>query len=106
MKLDVLLAALSAAPHLPGAACGGRSELFDPAIPGENELDLEYRQEAARRICTQCNALASCSAWFDRLPPARRPLGVVAARINQPKPPGRPPKTTAPPTGSVDRGVV
>lgn len=88
--LHSLLAAISAAPALPGAACVGMSAAFDPAEHGEPVTDTEYRHQTALHLCRTCPALASCTEWFTSLPRARRPNGVVAGQINQPRRPGRP----------------
>jgi hypothetical protein len=45
----------------------------------------QARNAQALRICQSCPALQPCSAWFESLPPKARPLGVVAARIWNPK---------------------
>ena len=85
-----LLDALSADPSLPGAVCAGRWELFDAPEPGSDPDDAAFAERAALRLCGQCPALAGCQAWFDSLPGAQRPLGVVAGQVNRPRPPGRP----------------
>ncbi len=76
-----LAAALAAAPRLPGAACKGRYELFDPAEPGEDEDDYTYRDETALAICRHCPALTDCQSWLETLPPRQQPPGVIAGRI-------------------------
>lgn len=90
--LHSLLAAISAAPELPGAACVGMSAAFDPAEHGEPATDVEYRHHVALHLCRTCSALASCTEWFDSLKPSKRPVGVIAGQINQPRLPGRPRK--------------
>jgi WhiB family redox-sensing transcriptional regulator len=73
--VDALFAALHGIPRLPGALCRGQHQLFDDAdLPDE-----------ALAICTRCPALASCSAWFEALPPRHRPRGVIAGRVHKPK---------------------
>jgi len=85
-----LLGAISAAPALPGAKCRGRPHLFDP--PGDREhadtVTARHRQAAA--LCTRCPALDRCRAWLDSLPPSRRPSGVIAGQVTEPRRPGRP----------------
>ena len=80
-----LAAAVRGIPHLPGAACRYRWELFDHP-PNSDPDDLDYAHTAALGICAQCPALASCSQWFESLPEQQRPPGVVAGRVNQSRP--------------------
>lgn len=76
-NLDGLLGALMGAPHLPGARCVGRHQLFDP--PGDHEPPerVTERHTAATHLCRNCPALASCEQWVDSLPRTRRPPGVT-----------------------------
>ena len=91
-----LLAALAGAPSLPGAKCRGRHALFD--APSELDREppavTEQRHAQALSLCRTCPALASCQQWYDSLPRAQRPSGVVAGQIT-PTGPGRPRKETA-----------
>jgi hypothetical protein len=66
--VDLLLALRT--PHLPGAACRGRWELFDD----------RGRQAEAIQLCQSCPALALCRQWVDSLKPSQRPPGVIAGR--------------------------
>lgn len=88
--LATMLGALVGAPALPGARCRGRSHLFDDIAEGELRDVMDARHQQALGLCRTCPALASCSAWFDSLPKSRRPLGVVAGKVNAPSRPGRP----------------
>jgi hypothetical protein len=87
---EALAAAVRGIPHLPGAACRYRRELFDPPAPYADPDDAAYIEAAALKLCQQCTALASCSRWFESLPKQQRPPGVVAGRLNVPPRPGRP----------------
>lgn len=73
------------APHLDGALCLGRWDIFDPPAPGEPDSDWEYRSSSAARICARCPVLDACHDWYVRLPSSQRPPGVCAARIPAPK---------------------
>jgi WhiB family redox-sensing transcriptional regulator len=75
-------------PRLPGARCRGRHELFDPPLPGPPE-PIWRRQAEALAECRRCPALAACRAWFDELPPRRRPEGVIAGQIHPAPTPSR-----------------
>ncbi|AFM16986.1 hypothetical protein Mycch_2203 [Mycolicibacterium chubuense NBB4] len=88
-----LFDAVGLAPSLPGAKCRGRHRLFDPPNHGVEPGEAEYAERAAQRLCSVCPALVRCAAWFESLPPSRRPLGVVAGRVNRPRPVGRPRRT-------------
>lgn len=75
-----LLADIAAtAPHLAGAACVGRWELFDV------ETRDDARTPEAVAICQRCPALPECRTWLDSLKPSQRPMGVVAGRFVQPR---------------------
>jgi len=77
-----LPAAITPSPDLTGAACVGRSDLFDLAAGSRRHRD-------ALALCARCPVLAACRAWFASLPAAERPAGVVAGRVHAPKgPPG------------------
>ncbi|ORV21339.1 hypothetical protein AWB98_27850 [Mycolicibacterium conceptionense] len=91
-QLTALLAAVGAAPALPGARCRGRHHLFDEQGMHEAPETADERHQQALGLCRLCPALASCTEWFNTLKPSRRPPGVVAGRITQPKPAGRPRK--------------
>ncbi|MBP2450506.1 hypothetical protein [Mycolicibacterium lutetiense] len=93
-QLDALLAAVGAAPALPGARCRGKHHLFDEQGTHEAPETTEQRHAQALGLCRLCPALASCQTWFDTLTATRRPKGVVAGQLNTPKPPGRPTGTT------------
>lgn len=90
MDLDRLLAAVGAAPALPGARCRHRSHLFDEAGKDEPPGVVEERHAQALGLCRICPALASCSEWFDSLPAPKRPTGVVAGIVNKPTKERRP----------------
>ena len=92
--LDDLLLALAGTPALPGAKCRHRSALFDEAGKNEPAEIVEQRHAQALTLCRACPALASCQQWFNDLPRAKRPSGVVAGQIT-PTGPGRPRKETA-----------
>jgi hypothetical protein len=85
-----LLAALAGAPSLPGAKCRNRSHLFDEDAPGEEHDTVAARHAQAIGLCAHCPARDRCTEWVDGLKPSRRPPGVVAARINGPRPADRP----------------
>lgn len=94
-QLDTLLAAVGAAPALPGARCRGRHHLFDEQGAHEAPETAAERHQQALGLCRLCPALASCQTWFDTLTPSNRPPGVVAGHpAPTPKPPGRPTGTT------------
>lgn len=82
---EELLSAMAKVPILRGSRCRGRHELFDPKSCDEPDDVAQDRHTQALRICQSCPALQPCSAWFESLPPKARPLGVVAARIWNPK---------------------
>jgi hypothetical protein len=83
-QLDDILAAVGAAPALPGAKCRGRHHLFDPAVPGEDPDNVTARHAQALGLCSHCPALDKCRDWLDSLPPSRRPFGVIAGNVRQP----------------------
>lgn len=89
-QLTTLLAAVGAAPALPGARCRGKHHLFDEQGKHEAPETAAERHAQALGLCTHCTALASCQTWFNTLKPSRRPQGVVAGRLNTPRPAGRP----------------
>ncbi|MCV7191485.1 hypothetical protein [Mycolicibacterium brumae] len=80
-----LLGALLGIPRM-DAACLGQWSLFDPAESGETPAEIAYRHGAAIALCESCPALRECGEWASGLPPRDRPRGVVAGRLNDPKP--------------------
>ncbi len=80
-QLDALLAAIGAAPVIPGARCRGRHHLFDEAMPGEDPDTVAARHAQALGLCSHCPALDRCADWFDSLPKRKRPLGVCAGQV-------------------------
>ncbi len=70
-----LIDTLRGAPHLPGALCVGRWQMFD-------EADDPVITEAAVELCNACPVLDRCRDWVDSLPARRRPAGVIAGRVN------------------------
>jgi Transcription factor WhiB len=54
--VEALAAIFRDVPHLPGALCVGKHELFD-------NYDSHYE---AARICRRCPARAACREWADR----------------------------------------
>lgn len=79
--LDQLLAAIAAAPAMPGARCRGRHHLFDGGPPGESPEVREARHGQALALCARCPALDRCETWFDSLPRRQRPVGVIAGKV-------------------------
>ena len=82
-----LFAALHGIPDLPGARCAGRWELFDATDPASHSDDVEFAQHVALELCSRCQVLTACGEWLESLPPARRPVGVVAGAVRRPRPP-------------------
>jgi hypothetical protein len=78
-----LPAAIIPVPDLTGAACAGRSDLFD--LRPVHSDDRAYREALA--LCAHCPVLSACRAWFARLPKAERPYGVIAGRVHKPRGP-------------------
>jgi Transcription factor WhiB len=76
--LDQLLAAIGAAPVLPGARCRGRHHLFDAADPGEDPETVAARHSQALGLCSRCPAQKDCKTWFLSLKPSKRPPGICA----------------------------
>jgi hypothetical protein len=73
--VDALMTALGT-PHLSGALCRGRHELFD--------LNDRVPPTVALRMCGRCPALADCKEWVDSLPRRKQPTGVVAGQVIRP----------------------
>ncbi|SUA02960.1 Uncharacterised protein [Mycolicibacterium fortuitum] len=90
-QLESLLAAVGAAPALPGARCRHRHQLFDGGPAGEDDEIRAARIRQALGLCQRCPALADCRRWHDALPVSRRPVGVVAGRVNTTADRGQPP---------------
>lgn len=85
MTVGTLFAALGC-PVLPGARCRGRSRLFDPARKGERSEIVAQRHAQAVGLCHRCPSLDACRAWLESLKPSRRPTGVVAGQVIEPRP--------------------
>lgn len=79
-----LFAALGC-PVLPGAKCRGRPHLFDPPRKGERSENVALRHAQAAMLCRSCPSLTACRDWLDSLTPSRRPTGVVAGQIVEPR---------------------
>jgi len=94
--LDDLLAAIGAAPCLPGARCRGRHHLFDEAQAGEHPDTVAARHAQAIALCGRCPAAERCRDWYASLPKRKRPLGgVVAGQVREPRSAGRPRRESA-----------
>lgn len=95
--IRILSRVLVGSAQLPGAACAGRPELFDPAGEYEPRQSVIRRHEAAVRLCRfTCPALTECQLWLEQLTHPQRPAGVVAGhRPHLPATPGRPRKDPA-----------
>ena len=78
-----LAAAIRPVPDLKGAACAGRSDLFD-LRPVDSD-DHAYREALA--LCARCPVLSACRAWFASLPAEAKPYGVIAGRVHKPRGP-------------------
>ncbi|MDH6247990.1 WhiB family transcriptional regulator [Mycobacterium sp. OTB74] len=76
-----ILTAAAHFPVLPGAACRGRSDLFDQRPDRDPDRDRVEAQALA--LCRCCPALGQCREWFDALPARDRPAGVVAGQVNR-----------------------
>jgi WhiB family redox-sensing transcriptional regulator len=72
-------------PNLEGAACAGRSDLFD-LVPSDS-AERAHSEARALAICARCTVLGACRAWFASLPAAQRPVGVIAGRVHRPRGP-------------------
>lgn len=84
--VDLIASIIRSSAPLPGAACRGRPELFDPAGDREPVDEVEARHCLALNLCRQCPELRDCRQWFDRLTPGDRPRGVIAGLVNDPQP--------------------
>lgn len=93
-SLSLLKLILTDLPALPGAACVGRPELFDPAHRAELPADVAYRHRAAARLCHACPVLDACRDWATTQPADD---GAVRAGVipTPPATPGRPRKKSA-----------
>jgi hypothetical protein len=91
-NFDTLMAAIAGAPALHGARCRGKGHLFDGAEAGESPAVVEQRHAQALGLCSRCPSLTRCETWFLGLPKSKRPPGVVAGQVHQPRPAGRPRK--------------
>ena len=69
------------APKLPDAACYGEPALHDPRGLREPAEDVDYRHDAARRVCAACPSLAACREWLTGLAPQDRPVGSITAGV-------------------------
>jgi hypothetical protein len=86
LVLEELLSALAGIPAMPDALCRGQWALFDESNdPGAIGAAIE--------ICNLCPEMSRCGEWLNSLRPKDRPLGVVAGRVNNSQPVGRPRKT-------------
>lgn len=94
--VEVLAAILRGVPSLPGAACAGHPEPFDPPERGDDPHDTAERHAFAVSACQRCPALPACRAWFASLRPTQRPHGVTAGQVHNPRPVGRPTREAAP----------
>jgi hypothetical protein len=85
--VDVLMDELAAGmPHLPGARCAGRHELFDATAEGSRTgpagaAEVAAARSEALRLCGGCPELGPCRAWLSGLRKRDRPNGVVAGRV-------------------------
>lgn len=82
-SLDGILGAILGAPALPGAKCRRRWWLFDEQRPNESDATAAARHTQALGLCSRCQSLDPCRAWFDGLPARERPGGVIAGRVNR-----------------------
>lgn len=80
-----LASSLSGIPDLPGAACRGRCDLFDPERerePGQSPEDPHDRHQLAKSICVnECPCMDACRSYVESLSPSKRPIGVVAGKV-------------------------
>ena len=59
------------APALPGAACVGKEQLFDPPHGRESTQSFEARKKRARQVCAGCPVVDSCAEWVGTIGRAR-----------------------------------
>jgi WhiB family redox-sensing transcriptional regulator len=77
---ESLFGMLAGTPRLDGAACIGRSALFDPQPADMPEGAVIEAQETALAICAGCPVLRPCRVWFGSLPRRHRPKRGRGAR--------------------------
>lgn len=65
------LDAIGAGPDLRDGNCIGKWDIFD-------DVDLP---DEALELCEWCPVLQRCRDWVDRLPAAKRPVGVVGGEV-------------------------
>ncbi|MEX3650909.1 hypothetical protein ABFW11_36025, partial [Mycolicibacterium porcinum] len=83
--LESLIDVLGSIPPLPGAACRGRPNVFDPPEGRVDPDDEQARRDRAVTICrNECPAFAGCAAWLANLEARDRPHGVVAGQWIEP----------------------
>ena len=80
-----LAASIAPVPDLEGAACAGRSDLFD--LAPSDKAERAHSEARALAICARCPVLRACHAWFANLPAEARPYGVIAGRVRRPRGP-------------------
>lgn len=80
-----MLAAIAAAPDLPGARCRGSTDWdWDPHERLEAADSRDARLAAAADECSRCPALAACRTWLHGLPESKRPVGITAGELWEP----------------------
>lgn len=104
MNITELLAELAMTAKLPGAACVGRYELFDPRPA--SDPDRPYVEATALQICSSCPALGACQQWYRTLPPDQRPYGCVVAGQVQRRVPKPPPPAPIPPMSRMRQAAM
>lgn len=80
---EQLISSLAGVPVLRGARCRGRHQLFDPQDDDEPDEVADARHLQALGLCEACPAIVDCEAWFESLPPRKRPFGVIAGQLNR-----------------------
>lgn len=85
-EVALLAEILEGTANLSGAECVRSPGLFDARHPDEDIEDVEYRHNAAVRVCHRCPVLEQCQAWADSR--SDQEHAVTAGRI--PRQPGRP----------------
>lgn len=83
-ELGLMAAILTGSADLRGAACVGRTALFDPDVPAESlgHADESARWEETQRVCQSCPARAACWAWASELPSGRVSGPVATTTVN------------------------